>query len=61
MNPKEIKKFLHENRIYQWELAEKLGINEFTLSRWLRKPLTKDQEAKIKIAISTIITGRKKR
>ena len=27
-------------QIRQWEVAEKLGISEFTLSRWMRKELS---------------------
>jgi transposase len=33
-----IKDKIKINGIYQWEVAEKLNVSEFTLSRWLRRP-----------------------
>ncbi len=44
MTAEQIKKVMRENRIFQWEVAKKLGITEFTLCRWLREELTTEQE-----------------
>ena len=53
MTADQIKKVMRENRIFQWEVAKKLGIAEFTLCRWLREDLTTEQEEKIKNAINS--------
>ncbi len=39
MKNQELRKALTENNVKQWELAKKIGINEFTLSRKLREEL----------------------
>ncbi|MDY0256785.1 hypothetical protein [Gudongella oleilytica] len=33
-----IKERIRSEKINQWEIAEKMGINEHTLSRYLRRP-----------------------
>lgn len=33
-----IKERIKKSGVFQWEVAEKMGISEFTLSRYLRKP-----------------------
>lgn len=47
MNNIEIRNALKERRIYNYELAEMLGISEFTLSRKLRKELPEEEKQKI--------------
>lgn len=42
-----IRKQLEDFGVKQWELAEMLGISEFTLSRKLRKELTQEETARI--------------
>ncbi|MBQ9851752.1 MAG: helix-turn-helix domain-containing protein [Ruminiclostridium sp.] len=37
-----------------WRLAEKLGVSEPTVYRWLRHPLPKDKEIRILDAISSL-------
>lgn len=39
MSNYEIRNRMKERGIKQWEIAEDLGISEFTLSRWLRKEI----------------------
>lgn len=41
----------------QWEIAEVMGISEFTLSRYLRRPeqMDPDIEKRIKKALATLI------
>lgn len=33
----EIKEYMRSKGIKQWEVAEYMGVSEFTLSRWLRR------------------------
>ena len=40
----EVRKALQEKNMKQWELADLLGISEFTLTRWLRKELTEERK-----------------
>lgn len=40
----EIREALQNKGMKQWELADMLGISEFTLTRWLRKELTEDKK-----------------
>lgn len=47
MNNKEIRKALIEANMKQWELAELIGITEWTLSRKLRKELPVEEKEKI--------------
>ena len=47
MNNIEIRKALLETNMKQWELAELLGITEWTLSRKLRKELPEDKKEEI--------------
>lgn len=47
MNNIEIRKTMKERRLFNYELAEALGISEFTLSRKLRKELPQEEKNKI--------------
>ena len=47
----EIKTKLKEAGVFQYELAEAMGVSEFTLVKWLRK----EQSAEEKERINTII------
>lgn len=38
MNVLDIKEKINNSGFHQWEVAEKLNVSEFTLSRWLRRP-----------------------
>lgn len=51
----DIRKELARNDIYNWELAEELGINESTLTRWMRKELQGDQRTEVERAINRLI------
>ena len=54
MNGKEIKALIKKKRLFQWEVAEELHINEFTLSRWLRGSISKKLEEDILNAIERL-------
>lgn len=42
-----IRKVLKDSGMKQWELAEKLGISEFTLSRKLRNELPQEEQERL--------------
>ena len=47
MMNKLIKDALEKHDLKQWELAELMGINEFSLSRKMRHELPKEEQLKI--------------
>lgn len=51
---KEIRDSLKLSGVKQWELAERLGITEFTLSRKLRNELSLEEKCKFLNTIDTI-------
>lgn len=55
MANEEIRNLIKKHRLFQYEIAEKIGISEGYLSTLLRKPLTKEMEDKVKDAINKII------
>lgn len=54
MNNHEIREKMREKGIKQWEIADVLGISEFTLSRWLRKEILDSKRQRILEAIESI-------
>lgn len=42
-----IREALESNAMRQWELAERLGVSEFTLTRRLRRELPENEQARI--------------
>lgn len=48
----EVREALQNKGMKQWELADILGISEFTLTRWLRKELTEDKKELLLKAIN---------
>ena len=59
MANEEIRIKMRGYRVSQWQVAEKLGVAEQTILRWLRTPLTAEKHKKISIAIDEIIAERK--
>ena len=49
-----IRATMKANNIYIWMVADELCVSEWTLCRWLRKPLANDLEQRIYTAIETI-------
>ncbi len=47
----EIRTQMRKADVRQWEVADCMGISEFTLTRWLRKELSQEQKAAISKAI----------
>lgn len=54
---KEIRKLLKELNIFQWQIAETIGIAETSLSRWFRKELTQEQHEDVITAIKKIVAN----
>lgn len=48
----EVREALQNKGMKQWELADLLGVSEFTLTRWLRKELTEDKKKQLLKAIN---------
>ena len=55
MTGKQVQELIKQKRLFQWEVAQELNINEFTLSRWLRGSLSQMQEERILNAIERLI------
>lgn len=50
----EVKLLMKQNQVKQWEVAEAMGISEFTLCRWLRKDLKGKQLERLNFAIKKV-------
>ena len=55
-----VRQTLKENHVYQWELAERLGVAEYTLTRMLRHELNTAKQNELCEAIKAIAGGRDK-
>ena len=55
---KEIRTALRTNDIKQWQLAEAIGISEFTLCRRLRKELDEQEKKQMMEKINSICAER---
>ena len=53
---KNLKKHIHAQGILLWHIADKIGVADTTLSRWLRHP-TEEQEARILAALAELKGG----
>ena len=51
---KEVRNLIKQSGFAHWEVAEALGIGEFTFSRQLRKEFTKEEFAEVKAAIERL-------
>lgn len=45
---------IKRSRFKRYEIAEALGVNEATFSRWFRRELTDEQKLRIKVAIEKL-------
>lgn len=52
MNKEHVRKLLLENNLKQWELADRLGISEYTLCKRLRHPINDEFETAIREAVT---------
>jgi DNA-binding XRE family transcriptional regulator len=42
MTNEELKQKIKESNLYQWQVANAVGVSEMTLIRWFRSPITKE-------------------
>jgi hypothetical protein len=54
----EVKLLMKQNQVKQWEVAEAMGISEFTFCRWLRKDLKGKQLERLNSAIKKVRNGK---
>ena len=57
MANEEIKRRIRESRVYQYEVADALGVSDITFCKWLRKPLTPERERDVLDAIQRLKSG----
>lgn len=55
----DIKQLCIDKKVYQWQVADELGISEMTLSRKLRYELPKNERQKIMNAIDSVANKNK--
>lgn len=48
---------IRDNKLKQWQIAEKIGVTEWTLSRYLRKPLPDELAKRVEDAIAELTEG----
>lgn len=53
----QIRELIKSKRLFNYEVAFTIGIDESTLSRWLRTPLSAEREKKILTAVSELMNG----
>lgn len=59
MNNLELRQLILRHRLHYYEIAQELGISEFTLSRWFRTELDEDKRQKVSGAIDRLLEGGK--
>lgn len=57
MNNKELKEKIRNEKLHQWQVADAMGISQYTLCVWLRKPLSPEKETTILNAIQRLKEG----
>lgn len=50
----DIRTAIKEKQLCQYQVAEKIGISEFTFVRWLRKELSEERKQQILTAINEL-------
>lgn len=50
----ELKKIIRMSGLYQWQIAEEIGISEATFTRWMRSKLSDENKRKILDAIKAL-------
>lgn len=60
MNNQKIEQLLKREKIYKWEIAERLGLHETSFCRWWRRELSEEQVRSILLAVEDIKLDRLK-
>lgn len=53
----EIKAMIRQRRLYQYEVANELGVSEYTLCVWLRNELNPERKQKVLEAMERLTGG----
>lgn len=56
----EIRETLRKRRIFNYEVAQELGITEFTFCRWLRSEFSEEQKELVLEAVDRLIVKRER-
>lgn len=56
----EIRELIESNRLRYWEVAAQIGINDASLSRWLRIPMNENRKDRVVKAIGELLEVRQK-
>lgn len=54
MKNKAIRERLTKSSIHYWELAERIGVSESTLTRWLRQELDGERSERVRTALEEL-------
>lgn len=57
MHNTRIRQLIKNSRLYHYEIANKIGVSEYTLCKWLRNELTDKQRERIMQAIEELQQG----
>lgn len=57
MNNLELRMMIKQNRLRHYEVAEEIGISEFTFCKWLREELPEEKKKIVIAAIDRIVRG----
>lgn len=49
----EVRQMIADRHIYYYELADRIGISNYTLSVWMRHPLTPDRKGRVLKALKS--------
>ena len=55
---REVRQYLKDKRVYMWEAAERLGVHETTLIRWMRTELPDEKKQAIMEAAAAVVAAR---
>jgi hypothetical protein len=55
MHNLELRSLIRRSRVKHYEIAQELGISEYTLCRWLREPLPEEKEKLIREALTRVM------
>lgn len=61
MDRNELNAICKEKKVFQWQIADKLGISEPTFIRWMRHPVSDDLEIRVMDAINAIVSEREQK
>lgn len=55
---RDVRDFLKAKRVFMWEVAERIGVHETTVIRWMRTELPEDKKRKIMEAAAAVAAAR---